>query len=81
MSLNRGQTAVRMIKALATARGDIPGAIAYAQGQRWADVREVVESIQMAAVTSTGTNDIALPTPAAFDFAEFIRPQTRKSVV
>jgi HK97 family phage major capsid protein len=39
-------------------------------------VRDVVESIRAAAVTATGTNDMPLSSPAAFDFAEFIRPLT-----
>ena len=30
----------------------------------------------MGAVAATGTGDIAPPTPAAFDFAEFVRPMT-----
>lgn len=78
MELNprRGQTFVRTIKALGVARGDIAGAMAYAQGQNWTNARDVIESIKMAAVTGEGISDYTLPTPAAFDFAEFIRPLT-----
>jgi HK97 family phage major capsid protein len=56
--------------------------MAYAQSQNWPNAREVVESlrrhemVKMAAVSPIGTSDYALPTPAAFDFADFIRPLT-----
>jgi HK97 family phage major capsid protein len=72
----RGQCAVRTIKALGVAKGSVPAAIAYAQSQGWPNTPDIVESIRAAAVTGTGTDDVARPTPAAFDFAEFLRPQT-----
>jgi HK97 family phage major capsid protein len=75
MNPTRGQTFVRTIKSLGVARGDPAGAMAYAQGQNWANERDVVASIK-ATVTPLGTDNYPLPTPAASDFAEFIRPLT-----
>ena len=73
---HRGQLSVRMIKALAVAKNDPSGAIAYAQGQGWLDGDLIEKSIQMASVTATGTDDVGRPSPASFDFSEFIRPMT-----
>ena len=74
---NRGQLATRTFKALAIARGDPAAAIAYAKSQNWLDTDLMERSIiQMATVTSVGTDNVARPTPAEFDFAEFLRPQT-----
>jgi HK97 family phage major capsid protein len=65
-----------MVKSLAVARGDLFGARVDAEG-KGASYRDVVESlVQMSAVTPLGTGDYAPPTPAAFDFAEFLRPLT-----
>ncbi len=72
----RGKIFCRTMKSLGMGRGDINAAMAYAQGQNVGDWRGVIESIQLAAVAPVGTGDYAPPTPAAFDFAEFIRPMT-----
>lgn len=74
MNPMRGLCAVRTIKSLAVG-GSATGAIAYAQSQGWPNVMDVLASIK-AVVTQVGTDDMALPTPAAADFAEFIRPLT-----
>src|SRR5689334_6697330 len=74
----RGLTFVRTIKALAVARGEPGAAAIYAQSQRWSNEDAVVESLEarLAAVTATGTGEMPQPTPAEFDFAEFVRPLT-----
>jgi HK97 family phage major capsid protein len=69
----RGLTAIRTLKALAIANGSSTGATAYAQSQGWGNVHDVLASIK-ATVTQVGTDDMALASPAAFDFAEFVRP-------
>jgi HK97 family phage major capsid protein len=74
-NIRTGQLFVRHAKALGVARGDHKGAIAYAAGQNWRD-REQIEVSLKAPVTATGTDDQAAFSPAAFDFAEFLRPQT-----
>ena len=74
MNPMRGLCAVRTIKALAVG-GSTTGAVAYAQSQGWGNVHDVLASIK-ATVTQVGTDDMPLATPAAFDFAEFIRPLT-----
>lgn len=73
--MNRGRTFTRMVKSLAIARGVPASAISYAQAQNWLDAPAVVTSLK-AAVTATTTSDQAQGSPAAFDFAEYIRPQT-----
>ena len=73
---NRGMLAVRTFKALAIAKGDPASAVAYAKSQNWLDTDLMEQSIQMAAVTATGTDNVGRPSPAAFDFSEFIRPFT-----
>ncbi|MGE0583465.1 MAG: phage major capsid protein [Steroidobacteraceae bacterium] len=75
MSTFRGYTATRTIKALAMARGWPGRAEAFAKGSGWRDVDDVIASIK-AVVAPTGTDDVGLPTPAGFDFAEFVRPMT-----
>src|SRR5258706_16484408 len=75
MNPNRGLLAVRTIKSLGVARGSPPGAMGYARSQAWSNAHEVVDAIK-ATITAEGISDYALPTPAAFDFAEFIRPLT-----
>lgn len=78
MNLNpsRGTTFVRVIKSLGVAKGDAGAAVAFAESQDWSNVADVVQSIQASAVTATGTADVAPPTPASFDLAEFVRPMT-----
>lgn len=77
MSSFRGQTFVRTMKALGVGRGDLAIARAYATSQQpWrGDVNDIDLSLR-AAVTATGRSDIAPPSPAAHDFAEFTRPMT-----
>jgi HK97 family phage major capsid protein len=75
MNPSRGQIFTRTIKALGVAKGDASGAVAYAESQNWSNVRDVVTSIK-AAVSAESISDYALPTPAAFDLSEFIRPLT-----
>ena len=75
--IHRGQLATKFMKALGVAAGDFGGAIAFSesQGASWRDVPQALRA-QLAAVSPMGTTDYAPPTPAAFDFAEFIRPLT-----
>lgn len=75
MITDRGSIAVRTIKSLGVARGDAGNAEAFAAGQDWQNSRDVIASLK-SAVESVGTDNLAPPTPASFDFAEFIRPQT-----
>lgn len=75
MNPTRGQTFARYIKALAVAKGDIGGATAFAESQNWNNSHAVVSSLK-SAITATGTDDVALPTPAAYDLADFVRPLT-----
>lgn len=75
--MNCGITFTRYVKALAIAgAGGEPGAIAFASSQNWSNAREVIRSLEakLAAVTPIGTNDMPPPTPAEFDFAEYVRP-------
>lgn len=70
----KGFTAARTVKALAVAQGTILEAVAYAEGQgQWPDRREVVESLKTAVGPMT-TSTSPLPSPAAVDFAEYVRP-------
>lgn len=75
MNPTKGLTSVRFIKSLAIAKGDVAGALAYAQSQNWSNTSQVVESLKTA-ISAEGTSDYSLATPASFDFAEFIRPLT-----
>jgi hypothetical protein len=68
----KGRTAARYLKSLAVA-GDVDGAVAYARGQRWLDVEAVVQSLK-SAIGPMSTSTSPLPSPAAVDFAEYIRP-------
>lgn len=76
MNPNRGTIFARTVKALGVAKGDINGALAYAQSQGWPNVGDVVKSINAAAVTATGSDETLVSSPAAADFAEFVRPMT-----
>jgi HK97 family phage major capsid protein len=70
-----GRSAVRAVKALAVARGNIEGAVAYARSQAWLDEAQVVRALNAkASVPSMGTDNFPLPTPDAYDFAEALRP-------
>jgi len=76
MNGHRGSIATRTVKSLAVGRGTVDDAIGYARGKGWhSNEHEVVESIK-AMTDSIGTDGYPVPYPAAFDFAEFIRPQT-----
>jgi HK97 family phage major capsid protein len=76
MNPYRGQTFVRAIKSLGVARGDVQGAVAYAQSQAWPNARDVIASIRAAAVPATDTSDMTPASPAESDFSDFIRPMT-----
>jgi HK97 family phage major capsid protein len=75
MNPSQGRTFTRYVKALGIARGDPVGAMAYAESQNWLDSRAIVQSLKTA-VSQVGISDYALPTPAEFDFSEFVRPLT-----
>jgi len=75
MNPSAGKTFVRTMKSLAVAKGAIPGAIGYAQSQNWDNARAVIDSLK-AAVTGQSMSDAFVATPAAVDFADFIRPLT-----
>lgn len=75
MTQARGRTAARVFKALHVAQGNPTAAAAYCDAQNWLDTRQVAATLK-AAVTAYGTDDMGLPTPAAVDFAEMVRPLT-----
>jgi HK97 family phage major capsid protein len=78
VNLNRdkGSVFVRYVKSLAIARGDHSAAIGFAQSQGWNNAREVVESIKATIAPQSMSDAGIIPTPAAMDFADFIRPLT-----
>lgn len=75
MNLNRGQSEIRAIKALAMAHGDIAGALAYAEGQAWGSE---VPRILMAATSgmTTSTDGAGLVGPMGTDLLSIVRPLT-----
>lgn len=73
---NRGGLTVRYVKALAACQGKAELVPSFIAGQNWRDEAAIIDSITKANVSATGTGAIAPPTPASFDFAEFVRPMT-----
>ena len=72
----RGTSFARFCKSLAVARGDVLGACAYAEGQRWADTPMV--AVALKALTEpfdTAANDAGLRA-VSIDLSEFLRPLT-----
>src|SRR5688572_10520116 len=76
MNPHRGLLATRFAKSLATAKGRIPGAIAFAESQNWRNSEEVVAALK-AIVTANDTGDASgLLHSVAVDFADLLRPLT-----
>lgn len=73
-SLNdRGVLSVRVMKAMAVARGSKTGALAFAESQRgWQDAASILK----AAVTAEDMSSSLASTRVDFDWAAFLRPQT-----
>ncbi|MGA8147278.1 MAG: phage major capsid protein [Gallionellaceae bacterium] len=74
----RGRVFTLTMKALALARGDAYGAAAWAEAQNFSPyIRDDVVSSLKSLVSPEGTSTtLRPPSPAEFDFAEFIRPLT-----
>lgn len=72
----RGRVAARFVKALGACHGKAELVPSFVAGQRWLEERAILETVERAAVGGIGTGTMAVPTPAAFDFAEFVRPMT-----
>jgi HK97 family phage major capsid protein len=71
----RGLTFVRTFKALAMAGGNAESATLFASSQGWSNAAEVLHSLK-SIMDPNSTSNMQLATPASFDLAEFIRPQT-----
>ncbi len=72
----RGLAVVRVLRALAIAKGDPVSAWAFAQGQDWRDTPAVVPHLRAAVDALDTDGAAALVSPIGYDLAELVRPLT-----
>lgn len=76
VALNKGSSglAVRIVKSLAIADGDVKAAAAYAQSQRWSNSDEVAEYVRSAVSASTPSSDPGIVGAVGADLAALAVP-------